>query len=444
MAVSDSAFEEARRLLAERRQTSVEVLPDLPPAPTSIAATGLRESFLVELAIKLLFIRGNMTGREICDAAALPYAGCMEHVLRIIKDDMLAAVRSGETMRELDWEFFVTDKGQSLARDVMARNGYAGPAPVPLTSYVEVAGVQAPEWQQLNREHMRTAFDGLVVSDEMLLKLGPAFNSGKSMFLYGHAGNGKTLISERMSSAMRGGILLPHALESGGQVVQLFDPTHHEVLSRGEQSTTPIDRRWMVVRRPFIIAGGELTMSDLEMLWEDSNKHYYAPMQLKANGGVFMIDDFGRQQMPARDLLNRWIVPLEKRYDYHLLSGGTQMKLPFNVLIIFSTNLEPKDLVEEAFLRRIKYKMEIGDPSEEQFREIFVNFCSSSGVEYRPAMLNYLIDKHYKSANRGFRATHPRDLITQLTDIARFNELDVELTEQLLDAAVDTYFVDLG
>lgn len=444
MAAPNDAYEEARRLLAQHRQAAVEILPDLPPSPTSIAETGLRESFLVELTLKLLFVRGNQTGRELCDAAALPYKGVMDHVLRVLKDDMLAAVRSGESMRELDWEFYITDKGLSQARDIMARNGYAGPAPVPLTTYVGVAGEQLPSWQQLNRQHMREAFEGLVVSEEMLLKLGPAFNSGKSMFLYGHAGNGKTLISERMSAAMRGAILLPHAIEAGGQVVQLFDPTHHEVLSRGEGSATAIDRRWIVVRRPFIIAGGELTMADLEMLWEEATKHYVAPLQLKANGGVFMIDDFGRQQMPARDLLNRWIVPLEKRYDFHLLSGGTQMKLPFNVLIIFSTNLAPKDLVEEAFLRRIKYKMEIGDPTEEQFREIFVNFCAASGLEYKPEMLDYLIEKHYRQAGRGFRATHPRDLLTQLADIARFNEMPVALTEQLLDAAVDTYFVDLG
>ncbi len=444
MSAPNDAFEEARRLLAQRRQATVETLPALPAVPDSIAATGLRESFLVELALKLLLVRGNLTGRELCEASALPYKGVMEHVLRVVKDEMLAAVRSGESMRELDWEFYITDKGALQARDIMDRNGYAGPAPVTLSAYVEVAGEQLPEWQQLNRDHLRQAFEGLVVSEEMLLKLGPAFNSGKSMFLYGHAGNGKTLISERMSAAMRGAILLPYALEAGGQVVQLFDPTHHEVLSRGEGATTAIDRRWIVVRRPFIIAGGELSMADLEMLWESSSNHYSAPLQLKANGGVFMIDDFGRQQMPARDLLNRWIVPLEKRYDFHLLSGGTQMKLPFNVLIIFSTNLAPKDLVEEAFLRRIKYKVEIGDPTEAQFREIFVNFCAASGVEFRPAMLDYLIDRHYRQAGRGFRATHPRDLINQLTDIARFNELPVELSEQLLDAAVATYFVDLG
>ncbi|NUP98849.1 MAG: ATP-binding protein [Armatimonadetes bacterium] len=440
-----SAFEEAKRLLEQRRRAREEVLPDLPPAPASIEETGLRESFLVDLVVKLLFLRGNLEGRQICDAVGLPYQGIMEHVIRQIKDDMLAAVRRGDSVRELDWEFAITEKGGNVARDLIQRNGYAGPAPVPLERYVEVAGEQRPEWQQLNCAHMRQALSGLVVSDEMLLKLGPAFNSGKSMFLYGNAGNGKTLISERMSSSMRGGILIPQAIEAGGQVVQLFDPTHHEILGDEElRNRQSIDRRWLVVRRPFIIVGGELAMADLEMAWDESHRHYIAPMQLKANGGVFMIDDFGRQQVPVRDLLNRWIVPLEKGYDYHLLSGGVQVQVPFNLLIIFSTNLAPKDLVEEAFLRRIKYKIEIGDPTETQFREIFVNFCGKAGVEYRPAMLDYLIEQHYRRAGRQFRATHPRDLLLQLVDIARFNELSPELTPELLDAAVATYFVDLG
>ncbi len=440
-----SELERMRRLLAQRMSAQSEALPELPPAPETVEGTGLRESFLVELVVKLLFLRGNLLGREICDAVGLPYQGVMEHILRMIKDDMLAAVRRGESVRELDWEFTITDKGGNMARDLIGRNGYAATAPVPMSEYVKVASQQAPTWQQLNRQHMRQAFEGLVVSDDMLLKLGPAFNSGKSMFLYGHAGNGKTLISEKMSQSMLGGILIPHAIEAGGQVVRLLDPTHHQVLGDAEMYSRPaLDRRWVVVKRPFIIVGGELLMADLEMQWYREANHYIAPLQLKANGGVFMIDDFGRQRMPARDLLNRWIVPLEKGYDYHILGGGVQMKVPFNVLIIFSTNLAPKDLVEEAFLRRIKYKIEIGDPSEEQFRQIFINYCQQVAVEYRPDMLEYLIRTHYQKAGRGFRATHPRDLISQLVDIARFNELKPELTEQLLDAAVSTYFVDLS
>lgn len=440
----NAAFEEAKRLLAARRQAAVEAMPELPVAPDGIATCGLREAFLVDLVVKLLFIRGNLTGKQLCEEICLPYQGLVEDVLRVVKDEMLAAVRRGDSVREVDWEFALTEKGGNYARDVMLRNGYAGPAPVPLADYVAVAGAQAPEWQQLNQRHLREAMHGLVLSDDMLLKLGPAFNSGRSMFLYGHAGNGKTLISERMSASMRGGILLPHAVEAGGQVVQLFDPTHHEVLVAPEESSQSGDRRWLIIKRPFIIVGGELTMDDLEMVWDTAHHHYHAPMQMKANGGVFMIDDFGRQRMPARDLLNRWIVPLEKRYDFHTLAGGVQVKLPFNVLIIFSTNLAPKELVEEAFLRRIKYKIEIGDPTEEQFRDIFRNFCGEAGLDYRADMLDYLVDHHYRDGRRGFRATHPRDLILQLMDIARFNELKPELTRELLDAAVATYFVDLS
>jgi predicted ATPase with chaperone activity len=438
-------LDEARRLLEETRRRSTEALPDLPPAPVTLADTGLKEAFLVDLALKTLFVRGSLTGRELCRVLALPYQGVVEIVLRRLKDDLLAMVRQGATVNELDWEFQLTDKGALAARDQLSRNGYAGVAPVPLEQYLVVASRQLPEWQRLNRQHMRQAFSGLVVSDEMLLKLGPAFNSGKSMFLYGHAGNGKTLLSEKMSESLRGGILLPHALEAGGQVVQLFDPAHHQPIGDpDDRARMNLDNRWLLVQRPFIIVGGELTMDDLEMAWDTQQKHYIAPLQLKANGGVFMIDDFGRQRMPARDLLNRWIVPLEKSFDYHSLGGGVQMKVPFNLLIIFSTNLAPKDLVEEAFLRRIRYKVEVPDPTEAQFREIFRNYCAGAGVSFREDMLDYLVERHYRQAGRGFRSTHPRDLVSQLVDIARFNELTVELTPELLDAAVATYFVDLA
>ncbi len=443
--MAQTTLEEARRILAERQQSLAEVLPELPPAPESLEDTGLRETFMVELVLKLLFLRGHLTGREICEQVGLPYPGVIEHVLRVLKDESYAAVRRGESVYEPDWEFYATEKGGNYARDVIPRNGYAGPAPVTLREYNRVAGAQLPEWQRLNRAHMRGAFRDLVVSDDMLMKLGPAFNSGKSMFLYGAAGNGKTMMSEKMMESLRGAILIPHAIEAGGHVVQLFDPTHHEVMHTNDGANLmTLDRRWMVIRRPFIIVGGELVMHDLEMAWDRLNNHYIAPLQLKANAGVFMIDDFGRQRMPARDLLNRWIVPLEKCYDFHLLSGGVQMQVPFNVLIIFSTNLQPKDLVEEAFLRRIRYKIEVGDPSEEQFREIFINYCKSAKLPYRPDMLDYLIERHYHQTGRRFRATHPRDIISQLIDIARFNELKIELNESLLDAAVSTYFVELG
>ena len=438
-------LEEARRMLAERRREVVETLPELPAAPDSVEATGLRDTFLQDLVVKLLFLRGNLTGREICDGLGLPYTGVLEHVFRTLKDDRTITVHHGASASELEWEFTLPERGQAIARDILPRNGYAGIAPVPIDEYIALAATQTPEWQQLNAEHMREAFRDLVVSDSMLMRLGPAFNSGRSMFLYGHAGNGKTLMSEKMGESVRGGILIPYAVEAGGHVIQMFDRTHHEFLGeRPEDIRMALDRRWAIIRRPFIVVGGELLMEDLEMAWTTQGNHYSAPLQLKANGGVFMIDDFGRQRMPARDLLNRWIVPLEKQYDYHLLSGGIQLQVPFNLLIIFSTNLEPKDLVEEAFLRRIRYKIEVGDPTAEQFREIFQRYCVTAGIEFKEDQFQYLLKTHYQQAGRGFRATHPRDLLSQLKDIARFNGLAVELTHELLDAAVETYFVDLG
>jgi len=306
----------------------------------------------------------------------------------------------------------------------------------------------------VTEELLRSSVDDLVVSSRTLAALGPAFNSGHSMFLYGNAGNGKTLLSERLSQSLRGGFLLPFAVEAGGQVIRIFDAVYHEVVQdpqevrrikteEGEKAPR-VDERWIVASRPFIITGGELTLDKLELNFDPKLRYYIAPLQMKANGGILMIDDFGRQQMSPRDLLNRWIVPLEKRYDFHNLVSGLQIQVPFEVFIIFSTNLAPKDLVEEAFLRRIRYKIEIGDPPEEDFREIFRRCCSNMNIPFQPEMLEYLVEEHYHKVQRGFRSVHPRDLLSQIKDISGYRGEPPTLTKDLIDTAVATYFVDLG
>lgn len=457
-------FEKARGLLHKRQALEDErtappgpALPDFPLVPDSVEDTGLPFSFICDLTLKTLWARGQITGGELADFLRLPYTRVIDEVLRFLRDDGQVEIKKGTDYQETNWELALTQKGIASASQTMEREGYIGPAPVPLQRYNDQIENNPVQWQSVTEETLRQNVEDLVVNSWTLAKLGPAFNSGHSMFLYGNAGNGKTLLSERLSRSLRGGFLMPFAVEAGGQVIRLFDAVYHEVLvdaqekrleltsaKEGGLRSDRVDERWVICSRPFIITGGELTLEHLELRFDLKLRYYVAPLQMKANGGILMIDDFGRQQVSPRDLLNRWIVPLEKRYDFHNLATGIQIRIPFHVFIIFSTNLAPKDLVEEAFLRRIRYKIEIGDPSEEEFREIFRRCCTTLGVPFKPEMLDYLIEKHYHAAQRGYRSVHPRDLLMQVVAIANYRGEEKILTENLVDTAVATYFVDLG
>lgn len=416
---------------------------ELPPAPRTVEETGLTDTFLENLCVKILLIRGEMTIRELCNHLHLPFPGVLETIIQHLRDELLVEIRGGKDITTVNLRMGLSREGTARAKEVYEREGYLGVAPVPLAEYIQKVREQPVQWSQVTAERMRAALGDVVVSDRTLGQLGPAFNSGRSMFLFGNPGNGKTLISERMANALHGTMLIPHAIEVGGQVIQYFDGSYHFPDSHAPAAATPRDGRWIIIRRPFIVVGGELKLEHLNLNFDSSLRYYVAPVQLKANGGVLMIDDFGRQQVGPRDLLNRWIVPLEKRVDYHTLPTGLQVAMPFEVLIIFSTNLEPRDLVDEAFLRRIRYKIEIGDPTEDQFRQIFRNACKQLGVPFDEAALNYLLDRHYQQENRPLRAVHPRDLLSQLIDIANYLGEPPRLTEELIDQAVATYFVEL-
>jgi predicted ATPase with chaperone activity len=301
-------------------------------------------------------------------------------------------------------------------------------------------------------EVMKKALGHLVVSEKMYGKIGPAVNSGKSIFLYGPPGNGKTTISEAVGRVVLGqDIWIPYAFDVDGQIIRVFDSVNHDVLetadseSGGRTGQTGVrrDPRWVRIRRPCIIVGGELTLDGLDLIFDPVNKFYEAPFQLKSNGGLFLIDDFGRQQVRPRDLLNRWIVPLEKGFDYLTLSTGRKIEMPFNVLIVFSTNLDPADLVDEAFLRRIRHKIEVGDPSMEEFVEIFKRACEAKRVPYDEKGLAYLIQEWYKKQERRFRSVHPRDILDQVNDIARYLNRPPQLTKEMIDKACEAYFVKL-
>jgi len=345
---------------------------------------------------------------------------------------------------ESTYEYVLTSRGRDMARDALERSEYAGPAPVPLEMYNEAIIKQGLKDVQVHQRHLRQALAHLVLSEETFEQIGPAVNSGRSIFLFGNPGNGKTSIAEAIGSMlMEGDIYIPHAVEVEGQVIKVFDNVNHLVTEKPPHDQRSLDPRWVLIRRPFIVVGGELTMEGLDLVYDFNNKYYEAPFQMKANGGILLIDDFGRQQVRPRDLLNRWIVPLEKRIDFLTLHTGRKIEIPFEVLIVFSTNLAPKDLVDEAFLRRIRHKIEVNDPDWNDYREIFRRVCESKNIAWDDRALAYLIQEHYIKAHRSPRACHARDLLDQIIDIANYLNVPPSLSKELIDRAANSYFVEL-
>ncbi len=413
----------------------------LPPEPNSFAAANLTTSEVESLILKLLLARGDVSGRQIADQLCLPF-GLLEELLRQLKSEQVLVHRGSAAMN--DYQFQLTDVGRERARRLTAHCTYFGAAPVSLKDYIASVAAQSLATQHPTVAELHAAFDDLLINKNMLRRLGPAINSGRGLFLYGAPGNGKTSIAERVTRAFGQHIWIPRALGVDGEIIRLFDPSNHEELpleaGAGLLSAHKIDKRWVRIRRPTIIVGGELTMDNLEVTLNTSTGISEAPMQLKSNCGTLVIDDFGRQRMSTSELLNRWIVPLEKRYDYLNLANGKKIQVPFDQLIIFSTNLEPKDLVDDAFLRRIPYKIEVSDPSETEFRELFKLMAPKLGFEYRQEPIDHLIEKHYKAVNRRFRCCQPRDLLLQVRNYCYYEGCPAEMTCDLMDFAVENYF----
>jgi len=411
-----------------------------PPTPTSIEETGLGTGFLTDLAIKILYNEGNLTGFGLAESMKLPYPGVIDQVLNSLKTDKLCEVKGAGGFSEAAYQYAITDKGRALAREALDRSQYAGPAPVTLKYYTEAIARQPLGEITVHQRAMRQALSHLVIGQDTFSLLGPAVNSRRSIFLYGHPGNGKTAIAESIGDFILGeDMYIPYAIEVGGQVIKIFDSVNHVVA----EDPGDHDPRWIRIQRPVVITGGELTLETLDLVYDETNKYYEAPFQVKANGGMFLIDDFGRQQVRPRALLNRWIVPLEKRVDYLTLHTGRKIEVPFDLLIVFSTNLAPRDLVDEAFLRRIRHKIEIKDPTWEEYREIFRRMCQIKDVSYQEEGLAYLIKEHYIKHNREKRGCHPRDILDQLKDIARYLNVEAVLSKDLIDRAAEAYFVEI-
>lgn len=410
--------------------------------PAELDETGLELTFLADLVLKAIYFNTAITAQRITELVCLPYYNVINRVLTLLKREELVEVSGSNGFGELGYQHTIAPKGLARVHGVLERTTYLGPAPVTLDRYIAVVQAQSIGAIQVGPAEIRAAMADLVLEEPTLDLLGQAVNTGRSLFLFGHPGNGKTVLAEHITPLLGGDIYVPHAIYVDGQVIKVFDPHNHTPKTNGT-GRSDHDRRWVRCQRPAIIVGGELTLEALDLTYNPTARYYEAPLQLKANGGMFLIDDFGRQQVHPRELLNRWIVPLEKRIDYLTLHTGKKIEVPFDELIVFSTNLEPRDLVDEAFMRRIQNKIRIHNPSPEAYREIFRRQCRAFGIPFDQEQLIYLLREHYINPKRELRACHPRDLLRTLTGIARYHNRPPQLTTELLDRACQVYFADV-
>ena len=416
----------------------------VPLEPSSFLDAQLTPSSVESLILKLLLSRGDCTGRQMTDHLKLSFR-LIDELLRQMKADQLLVHKGSAPMN--DYLYQLTDTGRERARRMAEHCTYFGSAPVSLKDYIAAVVVQSLTKQHPSVADLQRAFSDLLINPRMLRRLGPAINSGRGLFLFGAPGNGKTSIAERITRAFGQVIWIPRAIGVDGEIIRLFDPNVHEekplesasgLLEQGQ-----IDKRWVRIRRPTIIVGGELTMDNLEVTLNTSTGISEAPVQLKSNCGTLVIDDFGRQRMHTDELLNRWIVPLEKRQDFLNLANGKKIEVPFDQLVIFSTNLEPKDLVDDAFLRRIPYKIEVTDPTEAEFRDLFKLMAPKLGFEYNDEAVSYVIQTGYLAVGRPMRCCQPRDLLMQVRNMCLYEARPLELTNDAMDFAIENYFAVL-
>jgi predicted ATPase with chaperone activity len=412
-----------------------------PSEPRTLDQTGLTEGLVDSLICKHLSAVGQESGRSIAGNVCLSFS-ILEDRLQKLRTRQVLTHRGAAPLN--DYVYALTDQGREYAARCAEACAYRGPAPVPLADYVNSVDAQTITAEAIRRRQLEQAFRDILVNPGLFARLGPAVNSGAGLFLYGAPGNGKTTLAERITLCFGQNLWIPRALIVEGEIVQLFDEAYHFPVAASKSNllrAESTDRRWVLVRRPTVVVGGELTMDSLEIRHNPHTRVSEAPLQLKSNCGSLLIDDFGRQRMSHVELLNRWIVPLEKRYDFLTLASGKKIQVPFDQLIIFSTNLDPTtELRDEAFLRRIPYKVHVPDPDEGEFHRLFELAAPAFGCAYEPTAVEHLLANHYRPVGRPLRRCHPRDLLLQVHHFCVYNELPMEMRPDYLDRAVANYF----
>lgn len=415
-----------------------------PGPPRTLEETGLSSAMVEELVLKALFFAGELRGADLTARVRLPQV-ILSEVIENLRKQKFIDMKGGAAMGvgKSTMTFTLTTYATELLRQILDRNRYNGPAPVPLDEWFKAVKKQTVRGMRITRDKMKARFSDLVMKEDVLDGLGPALNSGKAIFFYGPPGNGKSAICRALVNCYEGDIYVPHALLVDDFIIRVFDATLHEEVAE-EPDAPATDTRWVRCRRPLVIVGGELTLKTLDLIYTSEVKFYEAPFQLKATNGMLLIDDFGRQLVTPKDLLNRWIVPLESEVDYLTLHTGKKLQVPFDVFVAFATNLDPTDLVDDAFLRRVRYKLAVNPPDLEQYVRIWKGVCQTMQVAYDAKAIDWLVATHYKPHGRQFAACQPRDLLAQVIDNAHYRGEAPALTRELLALAVKNYFVDFA
>ena len=442
---ADGAFQQTAFVTASNNANQQDADPNtfMPSRPESIDAAGLRLNDLFPLILKYLFLHGNSSGNSISKQIKLPF-DLTTPALEALKADLLVVLKTSAGIG--DYEYELTPKGVEQARIHLSRSTYCGAAPVSIAEYQDSVLRQSIRNLNPNFQDVANALSDLEVTDLTVNQMGQAINSGKSMFLFGAPGNGKTSLAKRAINSISPALWIPRSITVGGEVIRVFDPSVHDPMPMPQAeglTANEIDDRWIRIHRPTIVVGGELEMKHLEATLNPVTGIIEAPIHVKSNCGCLVVDDFGRQQISTTELLNRWIVPMESGVDYLNLPSGRQISLPFDQFLVFSTNLEPTSLCDEAFLRRIPYKVEVFDPTEEQFRNLFQSELTSQGFEVEEGTVDQLIEYHYKRANRPFRFCHVGDLLAQCRDFCDFHGKNLLFNRDIVELAVLNYFAGM-
>ena len=415
--------------------TRAEIESMGPPLPEEIADTGISEQFLCDLALKHVAMLPEPTTTAVAERINLPRT-LTEDLLQKLYREKLIEVKMQSAIGST--RYAMLDHGWDRLARLLSISGYVGPAPVSLRDYTHMMKLQSIPSNTASLETVKQAFHDLILPDSLLQTLGCVINSRRSLFLTGLPGTGKTAVAERINNALDGGIWIPYAVEIDGQIIRIFDSHCHEPLSADE---TPIDfdRRWVLIHRPLVVVGGELTLENADLTWSEAAKFYEAPFQMKSNGGTLVIDDFGRQRVAPQDLLNRWIVPLERRVDYLALHTGKKIEVPFEQLVVFSTNLDENDLADQAFLRRMGYRARVEPPTPAAYTSIFRYQANKRGITVEQPVLDHILAK-YRTERRQMKGCEPRDILDRATDICKFENHSLKLTPQIVDIAWCNYF----